>query len=438
MEPLPKIVRERLKVAPPGGVHPDPDLLAGFVEQSITPREQAEVMGHLAGCADCREVVSLAAPQVELQEHTGTVLYSAAVPQPMPAAMRAVARPHWYSTPALRWGALGACVVLVGAAVLHYRESNPEVASVRTYSSIQAEEHTSQLREGAAAPSPSAPAPARSSSPHPKTRDELLSKLKVEPAPGPQREQRQESDAIGSLSTAGAGFSAPAPSSAPASAKPIPPPPQVPHAVEQEQDKVAFEISKSLPREAEKKEQALDKIQSAPASTNETVTVTGSAAAIQTETGDAVKNKDSGLSHFKSNDAAVATLADNRATVGGLRAGPNPPTLWKLSPQGRLLQSRTSGASWRPVPVGGEVLLRALCVNGKEIWVGGLHGALYYSSDEGEKWEPVKPSMNGRTLSADITAIEFADPLHGKLTTASQETWTTADGGHSWQVKSVQ
>jgi photosystem II stability/assembly factor-like uncharacterized protein len=46
--------------------------------------------------------------------------------------------------------------------------------------------------------------------------------------------------------------------------------------------------------------------------------------------------------------------------------------------------------------------------------------------------------MNGRTLSADVTAIEFADPLHGKLTTASQETWTTADGGHSWQVKSVQ
>src|ERR1700687_700994 len=104
MEQLPKIVQQRLRTAKPG-VHPDPDLLAAFVEKSLNDRERSLVLQHLGACPDCRDVVSLAMPEI------------AATPVPLPSA----GTTSWLSWPVLRWGALAACVVVVSAAVtLHY------------------------------------------------------------------------------------------------------------------------------------------------------------------------------------------------------------------------------------------------------------------------------------------------------------------------------
>ena len=103
MEQLPKIVQQRLRGPAKPGVHPDPDLLTAFAEKSLNDRERARVLQHLVECADCREVLSLAMPEIE------------------PALAPGPERSNWLSWPVLRWGALAACVVVVGAAVtLHY------------------------------------------------------------------------------------------------------------------------------------------------------------------------------------------------------------------------------------------------------------------------------------------------------------------------------
>src|SRR6266446_7424429 len=112
MEQLPKIVQQRLQATAKVGLHPDPDLLAGFAEKSLNKRERAQVLEHLGQCTDCREVVSVATPE-------------------MAASSTIPAKSPWLSWPVLRWGALAACVVVVSAAVtLRYGRQSAGESSV--------------------------------------------------------------------------------------------------------------------------------------------------------------------------------------------------------------------------------------------------------------------------------------------------------------------
>jgi photosystem II stability/assembly factor-like uncharacterized protein len=109
---------------------------------------------------------------------------------------------------------------------------------------------------------------------------------------------------------------------------------------------------------------------------------------------------------------------------------------WTLSADGTLLlRSFDNGGTWQSIPVASSMVFRALCALGPEVWVGGSAGALYHSSDSGQHWQKVEPAAGGRILVADIVALEFTDPQHGKLTTANHEIWITADAGQSWQLK---
>jgi len=105
MEQLPNIVRERLK-APAGGDHPDADLLTAFAEQALPDRERSRVLLHVSQCADCRNVLALAA-------HPATTA----------SGSLDTGRPAWgFQWKVLRWGAAVACVVVVGSAVLLRRD----------------------------------------------------------------------------------------------------------------------------------------------------------------------------------------------------------------------------------------------------------------------------------------------------------------------------
>ena len=110
-----------------------------------------------------------------------------------------------------------------------------------------------------------------------------------------------------------------------------------------------------------------------------------------------------------------------------------PPTRWMLSADGALLRSTDAGKNWQMVPFEGNVIFHAVAVVGPRVWVGGQGGALYYSSDDGSQWQRLTPSAAGVALSEDITNLAFQDALHGSLTTAGSQSWTTSDGGHSWQ-----
>src|SRR6266850_8059071 len=132
MTNLPNIVRERLKTAP-AELHPDPNLLGAFAEQALSDRERTQVLDHLARCAECRDVVALATPPTQ------------------PAAIVAgrdtvlVPKAPWLSWPTLRWGALAACVVIVGTAVLMQR--NVKMPSAPSYAQKDATPAGDPLRE---------------------------------------------------------------------------------------------------------------------------------------------------------------------------------------------------------------------------------------------------------------------------------------------------
>ena len=60
MTKLPKVVGQRLQASEASKAHPDPDLIAAFVERLLGNRERMKVLEHLSRCADCRELTSLA------------------------------------------------------------------------------------------------------------------------------------------------------------------------------------------------------------------------------------------------------------------------------------------------------------------------------------------------------------------------------------------
>jgi photosystem II stability/assembly factor-like uncharacterized protein len=104
-----------------------------------------------------------------------------------------------------------------------------------------------------------------------------------------------------------------------------------------------------------------------------------------------------------------------------------------LSNDGALLRSTDAGKNWQTVPFQSNVVFHAVAVIGPNVWVGGQGGALYYSPDDGNQWRGLTASTDGAALTEDITALTFSDSQHGSLTTAGGQTWTTSDGGRSWQ-----
>src|ERR1700722_9189121 len=125
-----KSAREFLAKQPAAEAHPSPDLLNGYVEQSLSAAENGQVLTHLSSCTECREVVFLAGGAVE-EEMQPELLVAA-------AAKAAQARPLVAATPASdqlrgcavleprpkpktawwKWVAPLAAVVIVGATVL--------------------------------------------------------------------------------------------------------------------------------------------------------------------------------------------------------------------------------------------------------------------------------------------------------------------------------
>jgi hypothetical protein len=105
MQNVPKIVRERLRVATPAVNHPDADVLTAFAECSLPALERNALLEHLARCGDCRDTVALALPVTEPAEN---------VMKPSPSG--------WLTWPALRWGFVAAGVVVIASvAILKYQ-----------------------------------------------------------------------------------------------------------------------------------------------------------------------------------------------------------------------------------------------------------------------------------------------------------------------------
>lgn len=357
---LPKIVAARLQgsVVPE---HPDPDLLTAFAESTLLGKEREQVLSHLGTCAECRQILALATPELATQIN--------------PAARREK-KWSWWQAPVLRWGALAACVLVVATVVLMH-EGNQSSRTENTQIAMQ---------KGPAPMLPAAP-----------TRPEMKE---------PARNQTSPARTQSSRSVAAGMKRVPAPA---AGAVPM----------------SGFNASASADANA---------VNTTPKS--ETVETQAEALVPQAPAGGQLRARNS-MSLAKaapvftprpSTDTAASTIG-GAAKLTDLR----PPT-WRLSDDGLPERSFTSG-QWEKVQVDHKNGFRALAAQGMEVWVGGAAGLLYHSEDMGLNWRRLIPVAGSSTLTDDITRIELADHLHGKVMTSAGQTWVTSDAGKTWETQ---
>jgi len=127
----PNTLRRELARSQQAGPHPDADVLTAFAEDALPEREKKQLIAHLAVCAHCREVLSVAASATPepITDDTAHVL-----PRPVHPPLRT-----W-----LPWVATAAGVVIVGAAVLlherkqEFKPRSENNASAPTTATVQA------------------------------------------------------------------------------------------------------------------------------------------------------------------------------------------------------------------------------------------------------------------------------------------------------------
>src|SRR5437899_4273233 len=389
MTDVPKIVLGRLRRASNPGNHPGPDLLTAFAEQALAKRERLHVLEHLAQYSECREIVSLARPEIA-EPQTSLKLFS-------------------LRSPILRWSAVAACVVGAVVTTRHLAQKNVEtrVTAKAPFSDTKDASQGVDLKTDLTAklqPQPLA------------KQDSVLSHGLAK-----QRKEAAANSRALAVNAEKAGTAKKEPLAAAVPAAPSPA--LLSKAMDQEQPKkITYDSLGSAARTSDE------------AVMNETVATSASAEVADARPGKAKDAKDPRMKAHMAASSGIGgpvtanQMIESRAELN--RAVDLTPR-WNLSSEG-ILQRSFDGRTWQAVPVADNAIFRAVSAVGPEIWVGGNGGSLYHSSDSGQHWTQVKPAVNGSPLIADIVGIEFADAQHGKLTTGNRETWTTSDAGQSW------
>lgn len=441
MTNIPNFVRDRLKAQPSASDHPDANVLTAFSEHVLEEPERVHVLAHLAQCADCRDVLAQALPPVEVQ---------AAAPSPALST-------SWFRAPVLRWASLAACIVVVAAAALLLQNkppaamhseadvvlpAAPQSPKLKTEITVRADKTGSDLAEAKTAQ----PAGSEIGTP---AANKVARRIKPR---AEERELQKDVAVSGQFNNA----PVPAPHAYDAVGQPRPAPAST---IGLSRDTAAFAAAKESPAaganiagnvatngERSANLRAAGRMvaahaqpaapNAAPPAADETAEVTAQAVGV-TQNGPAPaspgKAKAGSVAQLQSAEAAAAPLAKKQLAntdtkISVLAAGAR----WALSSQGQLQRSTDNGNTWEPVPVVENVTFRALSAFGNNIWVGGLAGMLYHSSDAGTHWTQVRPVANGVALTGDIVSLRFVDSEHGQLATSTSETWVTTDAGRSW------
>ncbi len=407
MQSIPQIVRERLKAGAAASGHPDADFLAAFAEHSLSERERADVLSHLAACGDCREIVALALP-------ASGKLATASV------AMRR----SWFAWPAFRWGFATAGVALLAIGIVEFERHQPGNSATLGRQAIPAPVVAGLQTQGSQQTASTLPAGA----PGEAVSDKSLGKSIVSASKEAHRVDEGGLRLHGKLMSAQPWNSraVQAPSAALAvkqAPAPLPPASQM----------VTVRVQKEVVE-----------VQSADSQVAQ-VKVPSSAEQLF------------GYNSAPLTRAKPANIAPvPSAAAGAVLATPR----WSITAVGGLERSLDQGKTWQDVevntpPVSGTpmntlkssltlhgealklaavpVFFRVVTAAGSEVWAGGSNTALFHSVDGGDHWTRILPSSSGLVLTGDVVSIAFPDPQHGTITTSTPEIWITADDGQSWQ-----
>jgi hypothetical protein len=360
-----------------GGAHPDSDLLNAFAEGSLLARERETVMGHLAVCAECREVVSLCASGQEdvRAREIQLVAAAAAVQAEVPALVTAAAPIQRKPRPALRgwiqWAALAAGIAIVSVISLRYGQKKTEPIAAAPPSTLVA------VNAPPSKPAPLRPVPRREDQ-RPRIQPQAPA-LKKAPARVPA--VREE---------------------APARLEPLPQQTAAQDALRADTENALQEAQQ--PNAAQGTTEAYLRDQQKQSAN---IAAAPQAAAAR---------------------APSAALAGSFAKSAGLVRPPGP--AWRIDGAGRIERS-FGGDRWEPLLTGETAKMHVVSTNGSVVWAGGENDRLYRSNDEGATWQPVTlPQKNG--AGHVLANIRFTSALAGTIDAADGTTWSTSDGGATW------
>ena len=392
-----KLISGRLKKAVADGPHPDPNLLAAFAENSLSDAPRKQLLQHLGGCSDCREILFLAMPDSAVAQRAFSF------------------RPNRFSLFAWRWGVVAASIAVVAVLIVSVRHkvsgpSHEQNAVINSAAPAPAQIATdklpaelSEMRAAQKKPRTEAMPKAVPEPKHmtakPKTEFAFDSSDQVRMLP--QAGQSAGQNVVGGYSAAGKSRS----DLAVAANKPVEP-----------SDK------DSKDKEAKQDERKL----------TAAIAVSGVAAQVSPQKQTAAESLD------KVGASPAVHQILGRSGPESLAASLKPTVVapqWRLSANGAVQRSFNSGATWQNVTISGQTSIRVVSSVGTEVWAGGDAGVLYHSADSGQNWVRVEPAVSGQKLSSDITHIEFSDPLNGTVSATDGEVWATSDGGHSWKRK---
>lgn len=396
MNELPKSVRDELARQQAAGTHPDPDLLTAYSEGTATPSEREQIEQHLAICEGCREVLFLSLPEK---------------PAETPSVVATKVRSRWFPV-WVAWSA--AAAVLIVATVTYTRQTPSQTAKLAkteapasapvTASADKSEEmHAYQAKADSNSPfrgesrakmAPGIVAPKPNNSTSKKEINEAF-----------HRDELEESETQDSLGYLNKHIYAANPV---AGAQPsVAPPPEQPTYAARAARNAAPKPGPAAPLQNQMQNQTQNQAAQnvAVGTPTEAVEVTNESIPVQ--------------------DAKVpTTLARSTATLKML-----PVAQWRISAAG-VVERALAPPNWTPSLSRPGVKFTVVASVGSVVWAGGTQGALFRSLDAGATWLPVTlPNVADQTISK----IEFRDARHGTIAAANRRSWTTSNGGETWQ-----
>jgi photosystem II stability/assembly factor-like uncharacterized protein len=112
-----------------------------------------------------------------------------------------------------------------------------------------------------------------------------------------------------------------------------------------------------------------------------------------------------------------------------LIASPNPAVQWRVGVGGIIERTVDGGKTWQGQFVNGRPgLVAGSAPSAKVCWVVGRAGTILRTKD-GENWEKIAPPA-----PLDLTGIKAKDEKAATITTADGRSFSTRDGGKTWQV----